>query len=120
MAADPDSPQTSSEIAQHAGTNPVVVRRVLGRLREAGLLISEKGHSGGWRLARDPGEITLADVFEALDEQLFLYDDGNEPTTCSVERSMRKRISGVMTDIERSLIEQLRAISINEMHETNS
>ena len=54
MAGDPGRVRTSAEIADHAGTNPVVVRRVLGRLREAGLLTSEKGHAGGWRLARDP------------------------------------------------------------------
>ena len=45
MAAEPDQVKTSADIAAHAGTNAVVVRRVLGRLREAGLLNSEKGHA---------------------------------------------------------------------------
>ena len=67
MAGDPARSRTSADIADHAGTNPVVVRRVLGKLREAGLLASEKGHAGGWRLARSPQEITLADVYLALD-----------------------------------------------------
>ncbi|MEL6745325.1 MAG: Rrf2 family transcriptional regulator, partial [Pseudomonadota bacterium] len=57
MAGQPDRVQTSAEIADHAGTNAVVVRRVLGRLREAGLLVSEKGHAGGWQLARAPSGI---------------------------------------------------------------
>ena len=35
--------QTSAEIAQHVGTNPVVVRRVLGRLREAGFIENKEG-----------------------------------------------------------------------------
>ncbi len=71
MAGDPDRVRTSSDIADHAGTNPVVVRRVLGRLREAGLLTSEKGHAGGWKLAKSPQSITLADVYRALDESLI-------------------------------------------------
>lgn len=51
-AGEPGRVRTSTEIAEHAGTNPVVVRRVLGRLRAAGLLTSERGHAGGWCLAR--------------------------------------------------------------------
>ena len=62
MAREPERLRKSADIAEHAGTNPVVVRRVLGSLRQAGLLVSEAGHSGGWRLARPPHEITLADV----------------------------------------------------------
>src|SRR6056297_822331 len=58
MAGEPDRVRKSADIAAHAGTNPVIVRRVLGSLREAGLLVSEGGHSGGWRLARSPKEIT--------------------------------------------------------------
>jgi len=44
---DADEAQTSAKIAEHAGTNPVVVRRVLGKLREAGLVTSEQGQYGG-------------------------------------------------------------------------
>ena len=43
MAYDMDRAQTSSDIADHAGTNPVAVRRVLGKLRAVGLLTSERG-----------------------------------------------------------------------------
>jgi len=86
MAGDPDGLQTSAEIADHAGTNAVVVRRVLGRLREAGLLNSERGHAGGWQLARSPDSITLADV-----------------------------VSEVMADVERSLIERLAETTIAEV-----
>lgn len=46
MAGAPEHTRTSADIADHAGTNPVVVRRVLGKLRDAGLLTSEKGHAG--------------------------------------------------------------------------
>ena len=52
MAGERDPICTSSDIAEHAGTNPVVVRGVLGKLCEAGLLTSEKDHSGGWQLAK--------------------------------------------------------------------
>lgn len=107
MAAEPEQPRTSAHIADHAGTNPVVVRRVLGRLREAGLLISEKGHAGGWKLARSPKEITLADVYLALDEQLIATDREDEMPRCSVEHALHRQVSAVMEDIERNLIERL-------------
>ena len=53
---------TSSTLAQCLMTNPVVVRRVLGELREAGIVGSTKGHDGGWRLLRPAGEISLRQV----------------------------------------------------------
>ena len=115
MAGDPDKLRTSADIAEHAGTNPVVVRRVLGRLREAGLLISEKGHAGGWRLARDPQTITLADVYLALDESLVATGVDEEVSTCSIEHALHRRVSSVMKDIELSLIERLKETTISEV-----
>lgn len=115
MAGEPDRVRTSSDIADHAGTNPVVVRRVLGRLREAGLLTSEKGHAGGWRLARLPQDISLADVYLALNERLVASDDISEAPACSVEHALQKRVSGVLEEIEQSLVEKLGETSISEV-----
>ncbi len=116
MATEPDRARTSADIAAHAGTNPVVVRRVLGRLRQAGLLTSEKGHAGGWQLARAPQEITLADIYLALDERLIATDNEDDAPNCSVEDALRRRVSTVMQDIERNLIERLAATTIAEVH----
>ena len=120
MAAEPDQVKTSADIAAHAGTNAVVVRRVLGRLREAGLLNSEKGHAGGWRLARAPHQISLADIYLALDEQLVAPNDDFGKNACSVEHALHKRVTGIMVDIEGKLIEQLAQTSLADVGNSTS
>jgi len=115
MAGDPGRVRTSAHIADHAGTNPVVVRRVLGKLREAGLLTSEKGHAGGWKLAREPESITLADVYLALDESLIASGEDDHASSCSVENALQRRVSGLMAEIEQSLVDRLRETTISEM-----
>jgi len=118
MAGDPDSMRTSADIAAHAGTNPVVVRRVLGKLREAGLLTSEKGHAGGWRLARAPELITLADVYLALDESLVATGAEEAAPACSVEHLLQRKVASVLEEIEHSLVERLAATTIAEVRGT--
>lgn len=118
MAGEPERTRTSSDIAAHAGTNPVVVRRVLGHLRNAGLLTSEKGHAGGWRLARSPEQITLADVYLALDESLIANDETAEQTTCSIEYALHQKVSSVLRDVEHSLIKKLSETSISEVRQS--
>lgn len=117
MAGDPTQMQTSASIAEHAGTNPVVVRRVLGKLREAGLLTSEKGHAGGWRLARPPSEITLADVYLALDESLVATGGEEAAPVCSVEHILQRKVASVLEEIEQSLVERLAVTTIAEVRE---
>lgn len=117
MAGDPDRVRTSADIADHAGTNPVVVRRVLGKLREAGLLNSEKGHAGGWKLAKSAESITLADVYLALDERLVSGGDQDiEPSNCSVETGIQTRVADLLQEIEESLVQRLRETSITDVH----
>ncbi len=120
MAGDPQQMRTSADIAEHAGTNSVVVRRVLGKLREAGLLVSEKGHAGGWRLAHAPEEITLADVYMALDERLVVSSQDEETPTCSVEYILHRAVVSVLEDVERSLVERLAQTTIAEVREPSS
>ncbi len=115
MAVDPDKTQTSAQIAGHAGTNPVVVRRVLGKLRDAGLLTAEKGHSGGWRLARQPDAITLADVYLALDESIVAPARAEDAPTCSVEHVLQRKVATILEEVEHNLVERLAATSLSEI-----
>lgn len=68
----------SNDMAWSVNTNPVVIRRILGALREAGLVHSQTGPNGGSTLARPADQITLANVYDAVEGgQLFhpLYSD---------------------------------------------
>jgi Rrf2 family protein len=72
------------ELAATVGDKPIKAERVataqdiplnfleniLGELRHAGLVRSHRGAEGGFRLARDPSEITVADVIRAVDGPL--------------------------------------------------
>jgi Rrf2 family protein len=46
------------------------LQAILADLRRAGIVVSLRGQAGGWRLARDPGEVTVADVIRAVDGPL--------------------------------------------------
>jgi Rrf2 family protein len=67
LAAEPDVQQTSDELARKLNTNPVVIRRVLSLLRQAGLVASQKGPSGGSKLAKPGKAIRLGDIYRALE-----------------------------------------------------
>jgi Rrf2 family protein len=66
LAALPRELQSSEAMAASAGSNPVHIRRVLGRLRNAGMVVSRPGPHGGWQLVHAPAETTLADVWRAV------------------------------------------------------
>lgn len=116
MAHDPHRPHTSSEIAEHIGTNAVVVRRVLGKLREARLLESEKGHAGGWRFASDPKTITFADIYRVIDERLITESERMTSSTCSIEDHLHEKIAGILQKLEIELIEKLADITLFDLN----
>ncbi|MEL7228855.1 MAG: Rrf2 family transcriptional regulator [Pseudomonadota bacterium] len=117
MAGAPERMQTSAEIAAHAGTNAVVVRRVFGKLRNAGLLLSEKGHAGGWRLARLPEEITLADVYTGLEEQLIAPSRDSDAPDCSVEHTLHTKLAHIMSDMEDMLLKRLSTTTLADLRQ---
>ena len=64
--AESETPTTSEALAVAMNTNPVVVRRVMAGLRQAGFVSSAKGHGGGWVISCPLSEVTLADIHAAL------------------------------------------------------
>jgi DNA-binding IscR family transcriptional regulator len=57
----------SEQVAESVNTNPVVIRRMLCELAESNLVISQTGAFGGSRLAREPEQITLLDIYHAVE-----------------------------------------------------
>ncbi|MFQ6548889.1 Rrf2 family transcriptional regulator [Aestuariibius sp. 2305UL40-4] len=114
MAADPGRPLTSAEIAGHSDTHPAFVRRVLGPLKDGGILRSEKGHAGGWSLARPAEEITLADVYVALGERFLRPEPEGEdnPVTCAIEKALRGGVEIALDRAEATLIAELAHMTI--------
>ncbi len=72
LANNCDERMKSGYIAKSVNTNAVVIRRLLSDLHEADLVVSRTGYSGGTCLTRQPGEIKLLEVYEAVsDEEIF-------------------------------------------------
>lgn len=65
LACRMDGPATSLRLASSVNTNPVVVRRITGLLARAGLIRVRRG-PGGAELARTAEQITLRDVWAAV------------------------------------------------------
>ena len=56
----------SDFLACSVNTNAVVIRRLLGQLHHARLVVSQTGAHGGSRLARCPKEIDLSEIYKAV------------------------------------------------------
>ncbi|MEV6203310.1 Rrf2 family transcriptional regulator [Streptomyces sp. NPDC051771] len=69
LAGDPGRWRDSQSLAVSPATNPAHVRRVLGRLRAAGLVRSQPGPHGGWMLTREAESIDLSQVWVALNHE---------------------------------------------------
>jgi Rrf2 family protein len=97
LAGLPRELQTSEGMAASAGSNPVHLRRVLGRLREAGLVSSRPGPGGGWQLVRAPEATTLADVWRVMNGDAAVLGLHEASPACPVGR----RIQDDLTEVDR-------------------
>jgi len=92
-----DGMASSKLIGRMLETNPVVVRRMMGLLRNAGLVQSVAGSRGGWRLGRDLGSITLLAIHRALlPASIFAIDGGSSMSACKVEQAANDAVGGAL------------------------
>jgi Rrf2 family protein len=64
------APVSAEELGRLQGIPHGFLQAILADLRRAGVVVSQRGQSGGWRLNRDPDEISVADVIRAVDGPL--------------------------------------------------
>jgi DNA-binding IscR family transcriptional regulator len=107
---------TSDQVAASVNTNPVIIRRCLGELRRAGLVGVRHGAGAGWSLARDPGQITLLEVHNAIGPEPLFGLHRTEPNLeCPVGRGIRPVLSQVYGGIDQAVRRELAAVSVADV-----
>lgn len=101
-AVGPKSSTTAKDIADAYGIPLPLLSKVLQKLARGGLLISEQGTHGGYRLARDPALISTLEVIRAIDGPIILtrcfteHQGCDQNDLCPVREPLRKVHEGIL------------------------
>ncbi|WP_028601854.1 RrF2 family transcriptional regulator [Ottowia thiooxydans] len=114
--AEQDGPVTSDFLAKCLHTNPVVVRRTMAYLRDAGIVTSDRGHAGGWRIKADLSSLTLRQLHETLGEPtMFAIGNSNDHPQCLVEQSVNAALEGTLAEAETLLLKRFSEITLADL-----
>ena len=104
---------SASELAQDTGVPLPTTQKLMGRLAAEGLLTCVRGAAGGFALARPAGEITLADIVEAVEGPIAMTVCSEGRTDCALDaHCMVKPHMGVVGNAIRGA---LGAVSLTEL-----
>jgi Rrf2 family protein len=112
LAAEPDVLQTSEDVARKLNTNPVVIRRVLSLLQQAELISSQKGPSGGSKLARPAKTIHLGEIYRALEPGSVFHVATVSGTTVSKVNSALNKVFG---EAQSALEKELQQTTLSQL-----
>ena len=108
---------TSDFLAGSTNVNPVIVRKILGQLKAAGMVDVARG-SGGARITRPLREITFLDVYRAVEcvehGELFRFHDNPNPA-CPVGRNIHHALDDKLMRVQQALERELSAITLEEV-----
>lgn len=118
LAAAPDTVLSAAELAERAGIELPTAAKVLKPLAAAGLVQGFRGANGGYRLARDPQQISLADIVTAMEGPLAMTECSIDHGHCELEPSCQLR--GNWQRINAVVAEALAGVSLYSMLPDNA
>jgi len=119
MAGAGDEPVKSDQMAGSVNTNPVVIRRILCALAHAGLVASQTGAAGGSRLARSPDQISLLDVYRAVEEGgVFALHRQSPSRRCLVGGNIETVLKNVLEEVTLAVEQVLAKTTIEEVFQS--
>ena len=108
---------SSEKLALSIQSNPVVARRILKGLREKGFVTSVNGPGGGWSIACELDQITLFDIYQAVDApELLAIGNRNDTTQCQVEHTVNACMTVAYEAAMHVLIQRLQEVTLHELY----
>ena len=108
---------TSEFLASSICVNPVVIRRIMQQLKSHGLIAVARG-TGGAEVAKSPEEITLLDVYRAVEatkeEELFRFHEHPNPE-CFVGRNIHNILEGELQAVQRAMEERMESVTLKSL-----
>jgi Rrf2 family protein len=107
---------SSEQLAKSIKTNPSFIRKLVAQLSSAGLVESVRGKAGGARLAKNPKDITLDQIYKAVSDTCSMaVPDKSPQKTCTISCSMGEIMSKISDEIEENTIAHLKKRNLKDM-----
>ncbi|MGN0740570.1 MAG: Rrf2 family transcriptional regulator [Treponema sp.] len=108
---------TSDFLAGSTNVNPVIIRKLLGQLKNAGLIDVARG-TGGTTISRPLKKITFLDIYRAVEcvenEQLFHFHENPNPD-CPVGKNIHHILDGKLARVQSAMEKELKSITLADI-----
>lgn len=110
---------SSEELAANVCTNPARVRKVMAKLKKAGMITTKEGLEGGYQFIKDPSEVNLRTVCEALSVTFVstAWKSGKSDMTCMIASGMAGVMDEIYDDLNELCKQKMEKISIKGIEE---
>ncbi len=115
---EPNQRAATSQVAQEQRIPPSFLAKIISQLSIAGLLHTSRGARGGVTLAREPKEITLLEVIEAIDGPIMLNECVGDSSTCTFDEDCPLR--PVWCEAQNELIARLKGTNFQQILEQSA
>lgn len=119
MLAKSDERVKSEYLARSVNTNPVVIRRLLCSLHQAGLVVSQTGACGGTCLVKKPEEISLLEIFRAVSTgEVFSLHPNTPNQNCPVGKNIKRVLGELQEEVDRAIEQKLERHTLRDVIES--
>ena len=109
----PNQRAATSTVAQEQHIPPSFLAKIISQLSIAGLLHTSRGARGGVYLAREPKDISLLDVVEAIDGPILLNECVAEGSDCTFTKDCP--LYPIWCEAQESLVKRLRLVKFDSV-----
>ncbi|WP_413627819.1 Rrf2 family transcriptional regulator [Fructilactobacillus vespulae] len=105
---------SSKAIAESVQSNPSLVRRIMAQLKKQGILITEPGRINP-KVGRPTNQVTVWDIYQALDEGPLLHIDTETNQACPVGRNIQETLNGVYEKIQLAAEAEMKNVTLADV-----